>query len=186
MLMIFWRKALSMNFARRLAMVIGIMTCGLSALTNAASWTIELTNGRELTTTRVWEEGDEVKFSAAQGTAGVPRALVKRITSSARNVKPENENRQEARAGQSVLEKKDDGDMKRQEGTTSADREAKLALKSQLDDARKKYSEASISKNSESQQGALDAIKEVSTKLYALADKVKGKYGGELPAWWNE
>jgi hypothetical protein len=175
-----------MNFARRLAIVIGIMICWLSALSHAASWTIELTNGRELTTTRVWEEGDEVKFSAAQGTAGVPRALVKRITSLAKAFKPESENRQEAGAGQSATKKNDDGDMKRQESSPPADREAKLALKSQLDDARKKYIEATATKDPASQQGALDAIKAASKKLYALADEVKEKHGGVLPAWWNE
>jgi hypothetical protein len=43
---------------------------------------IELHNGRELTTSRVWDEGDELKFSASAGTAGVPRALVKRMKTS--------------------------------------------------------------------------------------------------------
>jgi hypothetical protein len=186
MLKIPWRKELVMNYARRLAVVIGLMICWLSSLAHATSWIIELTNGRELTTTHVWEEGEEVKFSSGQGTAGVPRALVKRITSSAKNFKPESDNRDEAGVGKSAPKQKESGDIQRQAGASPVDREQKLALTSQLDDARKKYIEATAAKDPASQQGALDAIKAASKKLYALADEVKEKHGGVLPAWWNE
>jgi hypothetical protein len=186
MLNIPWRKVLLMNHARRLAVVIGLTICWLSTLAHATSWIIELTNGREFTTTHVWEEGEEVKFSIAQGTAGVPRALVKRITPSSKNFKPESDIQHEAGALQSAPEKNDGGDMKRQEGASPVDREKKLALTSQLDNARKKYFEATAAKNPASQRGALDAIRDASKKLYALAEEVKEKHGGVLPAWWNE
>jgi hypothetical protein len=175
-----------MNRARKLAVIIGLAICWLSAVAHATSWIIELNNGGELTTTHAWEEGEEVKFFIAQGTAGVPRALVKRITPSAQNFKPENDNRYEAGMGQSAPEQKESGNMQRQEGASPADREKKLALTSQLDDARKKYVEATAAKDPASQQGALDAIKAASKKLYVLADEVKEKHGGVLPAWWNE
>jgi hypothetical protein len=175
-----------MNHASRCAVIIGLTICCLSSLAHGTSWIIELTNGRELTTTHVWEEGEELKFFMAQGTAGVPKAIVKRITPSAKNFKPESDNRHEAGVGQSAPEQKESGDMQRQEGASPADREKKLALTSQLDDARKKYVEATAAKNPASQQGALDAIKAASKKLYALADEVKEKHGGGLPAWWNE
>jgi hypothetical protein len=175
-----------MNHASRCAVIIGLTICWLSSFAHATSWIIELTNGRELTTAHVWEEGEELKFFTAQGTAGVPRAIVKRITPSAKNFKPESDNRHEAGVGQSAPEQKESGDMQRQEGASAADREKKLALTSQLDDARKKYVEATAAKNPASQQGALDAIKAASKKLYALADEVKQKHGGVLPAWWNE
>jgi hypothetical protein len=181
-----WRKALLMNHARKLAVIIGLAICWLSAVAHATSWIIELHNGGELTTTHAWEEGEEVKFFIAQGTAGVPRALVKRIAPSAKNFKPESDNRHEAGVGQSAPEQKESGDMQRQEGASPADREKKLALTSQLDDARKKYVEATAAKDPASQQGALDAIKAASKKLYVLADEVKEKHGGVLPAWWNE
>jgi hypothetical protein len=175
-----------MNHARRLAVITGLAICWLSSLAHATSWIIELTNGRELTTTHVWEEGEELKFFMAQGTAGVPRAIVKSITPSAQNFKPESDSRHEAGVGQSAPEQKENGDMQRQDGASPADREKKLALTSQLDDARKKYVEATAAKNPASQQSALDAIKAASKKLYALADEVKKKHGGVLPAWWNE
>jgi hypothetical protein len=175
-----------MNHARKLAVIIGLAICGLSAVAHATSWIIELNNGGELTTTHAWEEGEEVKFFIAQGTAGVPRALVKRITPSAKNFKLESDNRHEAEVGQSAPEQKVSGDMQRQGDAPPADREKKLALTSQLADARKKYVEATAAKDPVSQQGALDTIKAASKKLYMLADEIKEKNGGVLPAWWNE
>jgi hypothetical protein len=175
-----------MNHATRSAVIIGLTICWLFSLAHATSWTIELTNGRELTTTHVWEDGGELKFFTAQGTAGVPRTIVKRITPSANDLKPESDNPHEAGMAQSAPEQKKSGDMQYQEGVSAADREKKLALTSQLEDARKKYVEATAAKNPASQKGALDAIKAASKKLYALADEVKQKHGGVLPAWWNE
>src|SRR5262245_29130303 len=63
-----------------LAVVIGLTLVVGSARVEATSYRIELTNGREITTTRVWEEGDKVKFDLHEGIGGVPKALVTRIT----------------------------------------------------------------------------------------------------------
>jgi hypothetical protein len=180
------RKARLMNHATRSAVIIGLTIGWLSSLAHATSWIIELTNGRELTTTHVWEDGEELKFFTAQGTGGVPRTSVKRITPSAKNLKPESDTRHEAGVAQSAPEQKKSGNMQHPEGASAADREKKLALTSQLEDARKKYVEATAAKHPASQKGALDAIRAASKKLYALADEVKEKHGGVLPAWWNE
>jgi hypothetical protein len=134
----------------------------------------------------MWEEGDDMKFFIAQGTAGVPKALVKRIKTSEKSSKHKSDIRHETGHGQSSHEKNDGGDMKHQEGASHAYREKKLALTSNLDDARKKYLEATAEKNLDAQQGALEEMREVSKRIYALADEVKEKHGGVLPAWWNE
>ena len=68
-----------MPYLARVALVLGCISVFVAALAHAGSFIIELTNGREMTTSHVWEEGDEIKFYASQGTAGIPKALVKRI-----------------------------------------------------------------------------------------------------------
>jgi hypothetical protein len=181
-----WGKTLVMNNARKLVLVIGLMMFWLSSLAHATSVIIELTNGREITTTHVWEEGDDMKFFIAQGTAGVPKAFVKRIKTTEKSSKQKSDIRHEEGHGQSSHEKNDGGDIRRQEGASHAYREKKLALTSNLDDARNKYLEATAAKNPDAQQGALEEMREVSKRIYALADEVKEKHGGVLPAWWNE
>jgi hypothetical protein len=209
-LKILW-KAIVMNNYRRLAIVIGLMMFWLSSLAHATSFIIELNNGREITTTQVWEEGDEVKFFVHQGTAGVHRALVKSIQTSApvyndsvsrraiplrltdlkasmadKSSPKKSDIRHEAGHGHSAHEKRYGGDMRLQGGASQAYREQKLALTSKFDEATKKYLEATVAGNPDSQKGALDERKEISKRIYALADEVKAKNGGVLPAWWNE
>jgi hypothetical protein len=174
-----------MHHAKRLALI-GFTMGWLSPLAHAMPWIIELTNGRELTTTHVWEEGEELKFVFTEGTAGVPRALVKHVTTAAKRATPERDIRHAAGQGPSTRETADNGAMKRPEGASQADREQKLALTTRFDEARKKYLEAMSAKNPDAEQGALDEMRAVSTRIYALADEVKAKHRGVLPAWWNE
>jgi hypothetical protein len=204
-----------MNNFRRLALVIGLMIVWLSSLVHATSFTIELNNGSEITTAHVWEEGDEIKFSIYQGTAGVHRALVKSVQISvlvysdraSRNSIPlsptdlrssmvdkrsetssakVSEIRHEDGDGQFSREKKYGDETRRQEGAFHAYREKKLALTSKLDEAANKYLQAIAAGNPDAQKGALAEKREVSKQIYALADEVKAKNGGVLPAWWNE
>jgi hypothetical protein len=175
-----------MHHASRLAVIIGLTLCWLSPLAHATSWIIELTNGRALTTTHVWEEGEELKFVFAEGTAGVPRALVKRITTAAKRATPERDRRDAAGQGPSAPDTADGGALQRQAGASQADREQKVALTTQFDEARKNYLEAMSAKNPDAEQRALDDMQAVSKQLYALADAVKVKHGGVLPAWWNK
>jgi hypothetical protein len=193
-----------MHHARRLAVIIGVTIGWLSPLAHATSWIIELTNGGRLTTTHVWEEGKELKFFIAEGTAGVPRILVKRIKPAAlvddgSGFKPARPMRPmdppasppsdvPPAGGQSssVQETKEDGNRSRQAGVSQSDREKKLVLTTHFDDARKKYLEAMSARNLVAEQGALEEMRAESKRIYALADEVKAKHGGVLPAWWNE
>jgi hypothetical protein len=208
-------KAIVMNNSRRLALIIGLMIFWLSSLAHATSFIIELNNGSEITTTHVWKEGDEIKFSIYQGTAGVHRALVKsiqtsvlvysdRVSRSSIPLSPtdlrssmvdktsekistkDSEVRQKEGNGEFSREKKYGGETRRQEGASQVDREKKLELTSKLDEATNKYLQALTSGNLDAQKGALIEKSEVSKQIYALADEVKEKNGGILPAWWNE
>jgi hypothetical protein len=50
-----------------------------SPLAQAASYRIQLKNGREFKTHRMWEDGGEIRFSLPAGTMGVPREAVHTI-----------------------------------------------------------------------------------------------------------
>jgi hypothetical protein len=190
------------------------MLC-LFSMAHAASFTIEFTNGHAVVTSRVWEEGDELKFEMYQGTAGVPRTLVKRITSvslvshdsvarSATALSSGDpgasmlDNRsapsapQEAEAGRTAGQRIPDPAAKQASQRTataadiSADREQKSVLTRQFDDAKQRYQEASAAGNLDAKQAAWDDVTAYRKKLIELADAVSQKNDGVVPPWWNE
>jgi hypothetical protein len=175
-----------MNQVRRYVVIIGLALGWLSSPADASSWVIELTNGRAITASRVWEEGDDLKFAMTHGSAGVSKALVKRVTSATKRATSEHDIRQAAGQGSSPQAATEDGVMQSQKSTSQADREQKLALTTQLADARKKYLEAMVARNPSAEQEALENMQAVYKQIYALADAVKAKHEGALPAWWNE
>jgi hypothetical protein len=204
-----------MNNLRILASVIGLTIFLLSSRVYGSSFIIELKNGREVATSRVWEEGDEIKFYAPQGTAGFPKALVKRIrtltaasndkttmsslspsTSDAKapttgepsqtNANQEIESRENVENGKSSQEQRLASDKSPKAGDAQEYRAKKLTLTSGLDDATNKYLAASGARNPDAKQAALDNMREYSKKIIDLGDEVKKKNGGVLPEWWNE
>jgi hypothetical protein len=197
------------------ALMFGCLSLVVAARAQAGAFIIELTNGREMVTSRVWEEGDELKFAVSQGTAGVPKALVKRIRTddlvrhdqvSRRGLAPSapeaqastadgrsatsgphgavaHPERSQGTAHQHTHEK---GEARLPPGDANAYREQKAKLMSQLDGANKTYLAASGARNPEAKQAALEEMRAHSKQFYALADEVKAKHGGILPAWWND
>jgi hypothetical protein len=182
---------------------------------HATSFIIELNNGREVTTSRVWEEGNEIKFSSPQGTAGIPKSLVKRIKTSTvvyndqsarRSISPsdrdamastageksqdsanrETERRDDVGNGKLPQEQKSATDKSIKAGDAQEYRAKKLTLTSGLDEATNKYLAASGARNPDAKQAALDDMREYSKKIIDLGDEVKKKNGGVLPEWWNE
>jgi hypothetical protein len=204
------RRTVAMNYVRRLALMIGLTMVPLSSLAHATTFIIELHNGHEVITPRVWEEGNEIKFSIYQGTAGVPRALVKRIKTSglvnndkvARSSIPqspdetdkptekisqnETDIRDQERNVKSEDEKKHNSGMTHESEDLMSDGEKKLRLTSQLDAATKRYREASESGNLDAKKSALNDMRAYRKKIFKLMDAVKNKNEGELPTWWNE
>jgi hypothetical protein len=203
------------NTVHRLAAVIGLTIVLVSSLAHATSFIIELTNGRAITTRRVWEEGDELKFYVAEGTVGVPKAQVKRIQTSPlgsndtvsrsalplsptdpkalargeRLQKPSHQNaevRFEEGHSKPFPEEKRHGEIRLQEADAQSYRAKKLMLTGKLDEATNKHLEASAAKNPDSKKAALDDMREYSKQILDLGDEVKHKNGGVLPPWWNE
>jgi hypothetical protein len=206
--------AVVMNNRSILASVIGLTIFILFSRVHGSSFIIELKNGREVTTSHVWEEGDEIKFYAPQGTAGFPKALVKRIktstvfndkvsrsslspsTSDARvstthtpsqtTLNRNTETLQGVGNSEFAQEEKPAGDKSLKIGDAQSYRAKKLMLMSELDAATKKYLAASGAKDPDAKKAALDDMREFSKKIIDLADEVKKKNGGVLPVWWNE
>jgi hypothetical protein len=204
-----------MNNLRIFASLIGLTICLMSSVVHGGSFIIELKNGREVTTSHVWEEGDEIKFYAPQGIAGFPKTLVKHIKpstlvsndKSARSSLPpsashatpstthkpsqttsnrKTETLQDVENGELSQEQKLASDKSLKTGEAQACRAKKLILTSRLDDATNKYLAASGARNPDAKQAALDDMREFSKKIIDLGDEVKKKNGGVLPEWWNE
>src|SRR5882724_13190593 len=66
----------------KLILFIALMICESWTLVWAASYQIQLKNGNEIKTSHYWEEGDEIKFYAYGGVAGVQKGLVSSVTTS--------------------------------------------------------------------------------------------------------
>jgi hypothetical protein len=204
-----------MNSILMLASVISLVFYLLLAGAHGASFIIELKNGREVTTSHVWEETDEIKFYTPHGTAGVSKALVKSIkpstpiysnkisrnsissSASEARISPKDKGSQtntfsETQIRQSVenselsQEQKTDGDKSVKAGDTESYHAKKQMLMSELDAATHRYLEASGARNLEAKRAALDDMRAYSKRILDLGDEVKSKNGGVLPAWWNE
>jgi hypothetical protein len=204
-----------MHTIRRLTGMLGLTLCGFSSLAYATSFTIEFTNGHEVVASRVWEEGHELKFDIYQGTAGVPRTLVKRIRTSApvshdsvaaRAIRlspgDPDSSRTDTRAAQSAPHAAEHGraagehppnrdptpadHLPSHTEDVSADRAKKSRLMSQLDDAMKQYREAFAAEHLDAKQAAWDDVKAYRKQLIELADAVSQKNAGVVPPWWNE
>jgi hypothetical protein len=200
-----------MHTVRRLAGMLGLMMCGFSSLVHGTSFTIEFTNGHTVVASRVWEEGPELKFDIYQGTAGVPRTLVKRIRTAtlashdrgAGPVMPlssddADSSRTETRAAPSAHRPADGGHAAGTLHTASgeppagsrtsttddgrADRDKKARLTSQLDDATKRHREAAAAGQLDAKQAAWDDITAYRKQLIALADDVSQKNAGVIPS----
>jgi hypothetical protein len=200
---------------RHIALLVTCLSLWVTPLAQAGSFIIELTNGREMHTSHVWEEGDELKFYAPQGTAGVPKALVKRIrpddharpdqvsrralalrvpeaptstsdASSAMNDLPAAPAGEAPGQGAPPQTTPEQGQAKLSAKDVQAYQEQKAKLRSQVDEANHTYLAASGARDPAAKQAALQEMRASAKQFYALADEVKAKYGGTLPAWWHD
>jgi hypothetical protein len=186
-----------MNPRWMLSAMILVTSILLAPLGQAASYRIVLTNGREVLTSRYWEEGPELRCSVAAGVIGVPKALVKSITA------VEASSHVGGTVGESALPtpRADtvpvpghgsrgtptaEADPSAGKGAFSADREKKAALMAQLEAARKQHLEASAAKDGAAKQRTLADMRHIAKEIYDLAEEVQAKNKGALPPWWND
>jgi hypothetical protein len=203
------------NSRHRRAATLGLMIILISSWAHASSFVIELQNGREMRTTHVWEEGDEIKLSAPGGTIGFPKALVKRIHTSSpishetvtRRALPPGDRhthgasadtppqidephetalRHEGRERASPQASTPEDGASLTAGEAQAYRAKKLRLTSALDAATNAYLVASGARNPDAKKAALDDMRGYSKQIIDLGEEVKPKNGGVLPAWWND
>lgn len=171
----------------------------------AASYRLQLKNGNELKTPHYWEEGDEIKFYAYGGVAGVPKGLVDSVTMLKSNFKEDAIYGKDRGQGKDSLvldapksteaiqtQNKDDKDKSNEKSgnTEVVDiqyySERKAALKEKLAEALEKNREATSRKDQEAKQATRQEMRMYSQQLHDLEAELKEKNGGSLPDWWKE
>src|SRR5262245_41310300 len=195
-----------------LPQVLSIVIC-LVALVwpslSTASYLIQLRNGRHVATSQYWKEGHTIMFYTAGGVGGVPESAVLRIQTVEDPPASDLAGAAEQKATSQVEQKATS--QVEQKATSQAEQKAtpqpevqqaggkapKLDLeayrkkmeeiKSQLDLAIERYSEASGTQkqNTEEKAKIQREIAAWSKQLFNLRDEVKQKNQGRLPEGWE-
>ena len=175
------------QFLSTVICLVALVWPGLSA----ASYLIQLRNGRQIATSQYWKEGQTIKFNTAGGIGGVPESAVLRIQTvedtaesdlvgaAERQIAPQAERQIAPRA-----------EVQRDGGKTSkldleAYRQKKEAIKSQLDMAVERYRDASSAHDPEEKSKIQREITSWSKQLFDLRDEVEQKNQGRLPEGWE-
>ncbi|HSF31251.1 MAG TPA: hypothetical protein VLK82_12385 [Candidatus Tectomicrobia bacterium] len=158
------------------ALAIPILVLGIwlpSPLAQASSYHIQLKNGREFKTHRMWEDGGEIRFSLPTGTMGVPKEAVRAI--------------------QEV------GTLSGSRATTKPVAQRPVAPLASPHERLLSWAAAAEARTlSEGEEVTVDRVKKtglqraiapmrkVTKKMSALAEAVVAKCRGILAAWWND
>jgi hypothetical protein len=144
-----------------------------SPLAQAASYRIQLKNGREFRTNRVWEDGAQIRFSLKAGTMGVPKDAVHEImeigalSQSRATTTPAAQRPTAPRSSPQELllswAATAEAHTLPEEGELTADRAKRTGL-----------------------QRTLTPMRKMAKKMSALAEAVVAKCRGILAAWWND
>jgi hypothetical protein len=179
--------------------VVALVWPGLSA----ASYLIQLRNGRQVATSQYWKEGHTIMFSIAGGVGGVPESAVLHIQTvedppasdlahaATPQVMPQ-ATPQGAPPGPLQTEQPAPPQAEvPPEGGKLSTRELeayghkKEELKSQLDGAVERYREVSSAQSPEEKATLQREITAWSKQLFDLRDEVKQKNQGRLPEGWE-
>ncbi len=183
--------------------LIALVWPGLSA----ASYLIQLHNGRHVATSQYWKEGHTIMFYTAGGVGGVPESAVLRIQTvedppesdlagaSEQKATPQVERQVASQAEQKATTQAEQkatpqAEVQRdREKTFKLDLEAyqqkKEEIKSQLNTALERYREASGPEHREEKAKIQQEITAWSKQLFHLRDEIKQKYQGRLPEGWE-
>jgi hypothetical protein len=189
----------------RVIVFIALIIFQTAGLTWGASYLLHLKNGNELRTSHYWEEGDEIKFYAYGGVAGVQKAFVSKVTISNLNYKEDiarKEDIDKNRAPSVSVNPKSKESRQMQIGTRESQtdektgkdevvdfdyyRERKATLKEKLEDAIQRHREATARKDQETKESTRKEYLEFSKQIIDLGDELKKKNKGVLPNWWQE
>jgi hypothetical protein len=159
---------------KALAVPILVMSIGLaSPLAQAASYRIQLKNGREFKTHHMWEDGGEIRFSLRAGTMGVPKDAVQAI--------------------------QEDGALSDSRATTKPaalppaapqySPHERLLSWAAAAEARTLSEEEELTTDRAKKtalQRAIEPMRKAAIKISTVAEAVVAKCRGMLAAWWND
>jgi len=191
------------QFLSTVICLVALVWPGLSA----ASYLIQLRNGRQIATSQYWKEGQTIKFNTAGGIGGVPESAVLRIQTvedtaesdlvgaAERQIAPQAERQIAPQAERQIAPQAERqiaprAEVQRDGGKTSkldleAYRQKKEAIKSQLDMAVERYRDASSAHDPEEKSKIQREITSWSKQLFDLRDEVEQKNQGRLPEGWE-
>ena len=175
----------------------------------AGSYQIQLKNGNEIKTSHYWEEGDEIKFYAYGGIAGIKKGLVSKVTTSNETYKEgssskEDLERSRAPSVLSTPKSKESSQTRASETASISDRdvekigeksesvdfasyrERKAVLKEKLEEALQRNREAITRQDLKARESTRQEYLEFSKQIMDLGDDLKKKNKGVLPDWWDE
>ena len=189
----------------KLIVFIALIIFQTADLTWGASYLLHLKNGNELRTSYYWEEGDEIKFYAYGGVAGIQKAFVSRVTMLNLNYKEDPNSKEDIEKNRAPLVSggpKSKESRQMQIGTRESQsdenaekdemvdldyyRERKATLKEKLEDAIQRHREATARKDQEAKESTRKEYLEFSKQIIDLGDDLKRKNKGVLPDWWQE
>jgi len=193
----------------KLILFIALMICESWTLVWAASYQIQLKNGNEINTSRYWEEGDEIKFYAYGGVAGIKKGLVSKVTTSNVTYKEDSSSKVDLEKGKAATvpsgpNAKENAQSRGSETPSGADgsgkkseskgetvdfdyyRARKAVLKEKLEQALQRNREAITRQDQESRESTRKEYLEFSKQIMDLGEELKSKNKGVLPDWWNE
>ena len=198
--------------------VLSIVICVVALVwpsLSAASYLIQLRNGRHVATSQYWKEGQTIMFAIAGGVGGVPESAVLRIqtvedppasdlagTAEPKGVPqaepkrvPQAEPKEVPQAEptaprQAAPTAPPPAEVPREGGTLSkGELEAywhkKEELKAQLDGAVERYRDVSSAQSPEEKATIQREITAWSKQLFDLRDEVKQKNQGRFPEGWE-
>jgi len=155
---------------------------------------IELESNKQFTTTKYWEEKNQIRFYLLDGIIGIPKDSIKRIIpcetaphSMGLNIEPEKGHN---KVPPPVLPNTPKPSPPKKHPISSAEKNTILAEKARLISAYQKAVKAfqATKTNGDAraiEQKRIELLKSKS-KIGSLRNQVQKKHDGQLPEWWNE
>lgn len=183
---------------KKIILFISLFLIGLMQFSWGESYIIELKNGNELSTSRYWIEGDEMKFYIYGGVGGIKRDLVGNIRISDTSLKGlDKEDVNSVNTGE-LTKETPKGRFQSEKSTFTREnekdqkvdlevyRDRKESLKRELEAASQRNREATANKDREGKERTRQEMLGYSKQIIDLGDELKRKNKGILPDWWEE